>query len=65
MHDSITGEAMTTAECQACGKTFPATQENMFAHVREHMEIESLGRNSGYLTTSDFPLQMRALQEKL
>lgn len=55
---------MTTAECQACGKTFPATQENMFAHVREHMEIESLGRNSGYLTTSDFPLQMRALQEK-
>ena len=56
---------MTEAvECLACGKNMPATQGDMFAHVREHMDIENLGRSSGYLDTSDFPLQMRSVQDE-
>jgi len=53
---------MNTAECITCGKNFPMTDTD--AHIKEHYEIETIMKRSGYSFTSDFPVKITRLREK-
>jgi hypothetical protein len=50
-------------QCSSCGKSMNSTENDMFAHVREHMDIQNLERRWDYQAKCEFPLQFTT-QEK-